>query len=48
MRNVVIVFSALVLLLAAVGDTLARGRTGSHRSGGVGHHGKWSHYVGGR
>jgi hypothetical protein len=32
---------------AIIGDSFARGRTGSHRSGGYSSHGKGSHYYGG-
>lgn len=37
-----------VFTCAVIGDSFARGRTGSHRSGGYNSHGKGSHYYGGR
>jgi hypothetical protein len=44
---------ALAIAIAALGVVTldfadARGRTGSHRSGGYNSHGKGSHYYGGR
>jgi hypothetical protein len=40
--------AALILLALSITDGDARGRTGSHSIGGVGSHGKGSHYVGDR
>lgn len=39
---------ALISSLALSAIAEARGRTGSHRSGGYNSHGKGSHYYGGR
>lgn len=50
-RKLIAYFGLFLTALAVAATTIdsadARGRTGSHRVGGYGSHGKGSHYVGG-